>query len=129
MDKKEIREEAQVYFIPFLLGSNSKSHRLSRKIYRKYKIPCYVLDTRIRLADVIDVSSKFIRLTRTQSKEITVNELVYLSNQGEYTLPILIPCSVEYEELVNDMRELLEASFVISSAENVFRSSPLCIIP
>ncbi len=129
MDKTEIREEARVYFIPFLLGNNSAAHRLARKIHRKYKITCYILDTKISFADIISTSSKFIKLTDTKSNAVRVEELLYLAKQTPYTLPILVPCTTDYEDFIDTMHEALESSFVISSMKDVLSASPLSVIP
>ena len=125
----EIKEEAKLYFLPFLLGSNAEARRLARKIYRKHKIVCYILGTKRSAANIISRSSRFLKLTAPQNKELTAKELVYLARQSKYTLSILIPCSSYYEELVNCTREMLEASFVISSVSDALISSPLCVIP
>ena len=37
INKTRIREEARSYFIPFLLGDNEVSHKLSRRIYKKIR--------------------------------------------------------------------------------------------
>jgi hypothetical protein len=131
MDKTEIQElrtEARAYFLPFLLGSNPTSHRLASKIYRKYKITCYILDTKRSAADIFSSSSKFLKITESKSSALTAEELIYLAKQCPYTLSILIPCSREYEVLIDGMKGALESSFVISSAEDALSSSPLNVI-
>lgn len=125
----EIKEEAKSYFLPFLLGSNAASHKLAKKIYRKHKITCYILDSKRSAADILDFSSKFLKLTSPKNEELTAKELLYLSRQSQYTLSILIPCSSYYEELVNCKREMLEASFVISNIKDALSASPLNVIP
>ena len=129
MNKTELRKEARTYFIPFLLGNNEASHKLSKKIYKRYKIVSYILDTQGKLSDIFDTSSKSVKITKTKSGRLFASELIYLSEQAPYTLPLLIPCSSKYERLVSEQRELLEASFVLSSAENFLSTSPLNIIP
>ena len=129
MDKKEMRKEARQYFIPFLLGNNAISHKLSKRIYKKYKIICYILDTKQTLADIFDFSSRTLKLTKASNTVLTATELVYLSEQTPYTLPILVPCSEEYKRLTDEHRELLEASFVLSSKEELLNGYPLNIIP
>ena len=125
----EIKDEAKLYFLPFLLGSNAEARRLARKIYRKHKIVCYILGTKRSAANIISRSSRFLKLTAPQNKELTAKELVYLARQSKYTLSILIPCSSYYEELVNCKREMLEASFVILSVSDALSDSPLSVIP
>ena len=131
MDKSEIleiKEEAKSYFLPFLLGSNAASHKLAKKIYRKHKITCYILDTKKTVADIFSSSSKFLKITESKSSTLTAEELIYLAKQCPYTLSILIPCSKEYEVLIDGMKGALESSFVISSAEDALSSSPLNVI-
>lgn len=132
MDKTEIleiKDEAKLYFLPFLLGSNAEARRLARKIYRKHKIVCYILGTKRSAANIISRSSRFLKLTAPHNKELTAKELIYLARQSKYTLPLLIPCSSEYCSLISEKREMLEASFVISSVSDALSSSPLSVIP
>lgn len=129
MDKAEIREEARLYFVPFFLGDNSVSHKLSNKIHKKYKIISYILDTQKSIINLLDFTSIFWLLHHTQDDEIILTQLNYLSKQFPYTLPILIPCTKEYAELIERNKELLESYFIISNPDDIMCSSPLSIIP
>lgn len=129
MDKSSIRKEARLYFMPFILGDGREAHRLSQKIYRKYGITCFILDSKMTALSIFDFSSRFLRLTDTQSDELIAKEITHLAKQEPYTLPILIPCSKKYCEFAERSRDILEATFVLSSADTALSSSPLCIIP
>ena len=129
MNKTDLKEDAKYYFVPFLLGNNSASHKLSRKIYRKYKIICFIVDKKQTLLDFFDFSSRFINIKKTESSELLATQLIYLAEQNEYTLPILIPCSQEYDILLENYRERLESVFIITSKEKILKNSPLNIIP
>ena len=129
MDKSSIRKEARLYFMPFILGDGREAHRLSQKIYRKYGITCFILDSKMTALSIFDFSSRFLRLTDTQSDELIAKEITHLAKQEPYTLPILIPCSKKYCEFTERSRDILEATFVLSSADTALSSSPLCIIP
>lgn len=129
ISKTDILEEARAYFIPFLLGDNSASHRLSRSIYRKYKITSLILDVKMTPLDVFDTSSKFLRIADIQSPELFAYQLIDLAQLSEYTLPLLIPCNEKYASMLKAERELLESTFVITSPELLLTSSPLGVIP
>ena len=129
MNKAEIREEAQLYFVPFFLGSNSTSHKLSKKIYRKYKITSYITDTKKTTSDFLDFTNIFWLLHHTMEDSIVVTQLIYLAEQTPYTLPLLIPCTPKYTELVERNRQLLESYFVILNHQDLLSNSPLNIIP
>ena len=129
MNKVRIREEARFYFVPFLLGDNQASHRLSKKIYKKYGIVSFILDKKRTAADIWDLSSRFLKLINTENQELITLQLIDLAEQSPYTLPLLIPCSEEHELLVKKDRELLETRFVISSENLLLTDSPLKIIP
>ena len=129
MNKAEIREEAQLYFVPFFLGSNSTSHKLSKKIYRKYKITSYITDTKKTTSDFLDFTNIFWLLHHTMEDSIVVTQLIYLAEQTPYTLPLLIPCTLKYTELVERNRQLLESYFVILNHQDLLSNSPLNIIP
>ena len=129
MDKSGIKKEARLYFMPFILGDGREAHRLSQKIYRKYGITCFILDSKMTALSIFDFSSRFLRLTDTQSDELIAKEITPLAKQEPYTLPILIPCSAEYRRLVESKREIFESTFVLSSKDTVLTSSPLNVIP
>ena len=129
MDKTKLREEAKLYFVPFLLGNNSESHKLAKKIYRKYKIVCYILDGKKKITDLLDLSSRTLILPQTKKDAITVTQLIYLAEQTAYTLPLLIPCTTEYSELVEKNREILESSFIVLSSDLILTDSPFNVIP
>ena len=129
MGKAQIRDEAKLYFVPFFLGSNLTSHKLSNKIYRKYKIISYVVDTKKTAMDFLDFTNIFWSLQYTKDDSVVIPQLIYLSKQTPYTLPILIPCEKKYADLVERNKELLEQYFVISNAQDILTDSPLSIIP
>ena len=129
MDKKDVKKEAKYYFLPFLLGNNPTAHKLSKKICKKHKIVCYILDKKRTYADIFDFSSRFLSISVSDYDSITVSQLIYLAEQCPTTLPILIPCSDEYAELIDKNHEVLEAIFVLSSMEEALTNSPLSIIP
>ena len=129
MDKSSIRKEAKLYFMPFILGDEKRAHNLSKKIYRKYGITCFILDSKMTLASIFDFSSRFLRLSDAQSDEIITKEIIHFAKQEPYTLPILIPCSEKYRGIVERNRTCLETTFVLSSEDTALISSPLNVIP
>lgn len=129
INKTRIREEARSYFIPFLLGDNEVSHKLSRRIYKKYGIVCFIIDSKISPADFWDFSSRFLRFPKVGSNELFALRLINLAEQSPFTLPLLIPCSKEYSDTVELCREALEPTFIISAPEDALTLSPLNVIP
>lgn len=128
MKDEELREEARLYFIPFILGNTPSARKLSRRIYFKYRIICLILDTKGSLLQLLDPTNRFLKLSKAHSSSLTAMQLTALAEQSAYTLPLLIPCSEKYEKLVEENRELLEKSFVISSIDTALTDSPLNII-
>lgn len=129
MSNKDVREYASAYFLPILLGSNRLSHKLSAKILRKYGIVSLVLDQKRSLYSFFDFSSHFVPLCPTQEPSIFLDELCSFAKRYGDNLPILIPCSPEYAELIADLSADLEPAFVICDADKVFSDSPLADIP
>lgn len=129
MDKRSIREDATLYFVPFLLDNNRVSHKLSLKIFFKYGISSVIISKKRGVFDLLDFSSRPICVLDSKSSALLCEELIALADQAPYTLPLLIPCSKEYERAINEHREALEKHFVISNPKDVFSSSPLTTIP
>ena len=129
MSNKDVREYASTYFLPFVLGSNRRSHKLCAKILRKYGIVSFVLDEKRSMYDLLPLSSRFVQLCDAQSPEIIANELIDIAKKYDYTLPILIPCSQKYSDTVKSQADTLESVFVICEADGVFSNSPLADIP
>ena len=129
MSNRDVREHASSYFLPLLLGNNSLSHKLSAKILRKYGVESLILDEKRSAYDILDVSSHFVKLSQTQEPTILSDELLAIAKSYEYTLPILVPCSEKYIQLIATVADELEAEFVICDADEIFTSSPLSSIP
>ena len=129
MDRSSFRREARLYFMPFILGDERKAHNISKKIYRKYGIPCFILDSKMTISSIFDFSSRFLRLTDTQKDDIIIKEIIHFAKQEPYTLPILIPCSEKYRGLVERNRDVLESIFALSSEDTALNASPLNVIP
>lgn len=129
MNRSLIREEARMYFIPILLGDNQDSHRISRKIFKKYGISSFILDRKRTLADLFDFSCRFVKLSSSDGFPILFTQLVDITREIPSSLPILIPCSSEYESFTELYQNELEAFFVISDKKLIFTASPLKIIP
>ena len=126
MKRKQIREEARLYFVPFLLGDTMTAHKLSFKIFKRYGIVSLILDTKKTVADLWDFSSRFKAISQSKSQEIAV---MHLAAQTQYTLPLLIPCSDKYTDLVKKHSSELESEFIILNADISLEDSPLAIIP
>lgn len=129
MDKRSIREDASLYFLPIILGNDRPSHSLSMRIFLKYGISSILLDEKHSVLDAIDFSSRSELLSHFDSSALLCEQLIALAEQRPYTLPILIPCSEEYKKAVEEQKESLESFFVISTPETVLLSSPLTAIP
>ena len=124
MDKKELREDARSYFLPIILGSNARSHSLSLKIFAKYQIAPIIADTKKSIWRFLDPFCSFLPLA-SSDPELTAEQLTAFAQSDSYTLPILIPCSEDYEKFILSSCDTLEKIFVIRSCDDVLSSSPL----
>ena len=129
MKDAEIREEARQYFIPIILGNVPSSRKLARRIYRKYGIISLILDEKGSPLQLLDPTNRFFKLTAVKNSAFTALQLADLAEQTPYTLLLLIPCSDKYMRVVEENRELLEKSFIITNEDQVLTNSPLKIIP
>lgn len=129
MSNKDVKDHASTYFVPFLLGSNKLSHKLGAKILRKYSITSLILDQKRSAYDVFSLSTRFVKLSDATNHKIVADELSSIAEQYPYALPILIPCTPKYIELVKEQESSLELFFVLCDAQRVFSDSPLANIP
>ena len=127
MKKSAVFEEARSYFLPVLLGSNRLSHKISRRIYGKYRISSLTLDTHRGWRDLCDISSRFIPLCSKEPQLLGL-QLRQLAESQTYTLPLLIATDGEYEALVDKISDGLESSYIICDPNTLFTSSPLANI-
>ena len=121
-------ENARAYFLPFILGNTKQSHKLSQKIFNKYGIVSLICDSRRHALDLLDFSSRSIRLCHTDSPRLLCEQMIALADQSPYTLPLIIPISEEYVRMTDDVRDVLETRFIISSPDELFTRSPLASI-
>ncbi|MBE6592562.1 MAG: hypothetical protein E7642_01045 [Ruminococcaceae bacterium] len=128
MGERTLKDEARLYYVPYILGNTPEAHRLSRSIYHKFGIISVICDSRRSFFDVFDLTSRTVTLSSTDSSRLIAEQLVSLAAQTRYTLPLIIPASDELRKVVSDERGTLERSFVICEADTLFNSSPLADI-
>lgn len=125
MSGRTLREEARLYFVPYILGNNSAAHKLASRILRKFGIVSLICDDRRSALDLIDMSSRTVVLTPTDSPRLIAEQLIALAAQSSYTLPLIITTDDRYTKAVKSEQELLERTFIITDADSLFESSPL----
>ena len=123
MNKRKLREEARLYFLPVLLGSNRHSHALAMSIFNRYGICSYILDRKRSFWDLFDLSARFSMIYGSE-QELLCDQLITLASSEAYTLPILIPTNSEYVRAVAEQRSRLETVFVFCEPDRVFSDSP-----
>lgn len=129
MVDRTLKEEARLYFVPYILGNTRAAHKLAYRIYRKFGIISVICDRRRSLCDLFDPTSRPVVLSSTDSPRLIAEQLVELTRQTQYTLPLIIPVCEEYERMAQSERATLEHSFVICDAQTLFERSPLADIP
>lgn len=128
MKNRGVRVDAQTYFLPFILGNSREAHRLSVKIFRKYGIISLVCSPERSLLDFFDFTCRFVGILSTESDRLLCEQLIDLSKQNPFTLPILVPVDGRYKKSVCDNAGMLEKTFILSSAEKLFTDSPLATL-
>ncbi len=128
MSDRTLRDEARLYFVPYILGNNSAAHRLASRIFRRFGIVSLICDDHRSALDLIDMSSRTIVLTSTDSPRLIAEQLLSLAAQSSYTLPLIIPTDDRYASVAKSERELLERTFILADADSLFESSPLANI-
>ncbi len=123
--EKSLKNDARLYFCPFILGNGTSAHALSAKIFFKCGVSSLILSEHFSVYDVIDPSSMRIPLVASNEPDILCEELISLASRETHTLPLLFPCNEKYISLVEQRREKLEEYFIICEPNEVFLSSPL----
>ena len=121
---KEAKNMLREAIIPVLLGDCARAHLLALRIYFDCGVVSYVCDTGKSLFSLIDPASRFFPLFSSQSSDVVLDSLAYAAKEAEY-LPVLVPCSDKYAELVKENREFLESRFIISDSSSLFSCPPL----
>ena len=127
MKNHTLLKEARLYFVPILLGSNKRSHRISRKIFRKYGIVSLILDEKASLRDAFSLSSKFVQIY-CKDGELLCSELCALVRSEPYCLPLLVATAPRFEAFLDEFAPSLEPRFIICKPDELFSLSPLASI-
>ncbi len=122
---KLLKEDARLYFCPFILGNGMAAHALSAKIFFKCGISSLILSEHFSVCDIIDPFGMRIPLVPSNDSELLCEELIPFATKNAHTLPLLFPCDEKYAALVEKERERLEGYFIICKTSEVFSSSPL----
>ncbi len=122
---KSLKNDARLYFCPFILGNGTAAHALSARIFFKCGISSFILSEHFTVYDVIDPSSMRIPLVRSNDPDLLCEELISLAAREPHTLPLLISCDARFASLTEQRRERLEEYFIICEPADVFSSSPL----
>ncbi len=125
MSDRTLRDEARLYFVPYILGNSRAAHRLAAKIHRKFGIISVICDDRRSVLDLLDLTSRTVVLSATDSSRLLAEQLISLAQQNCCTLPLLIPTDGKYASTIQAEREMLERTFVFADADRLFESSPL----
>ena len=128
MMSRSLHDDASSYFVPFLLGNTVQAQALSAKIFFKYGIRSVIVSDKRSLLEIANLSNSFAYISQTDSEELICEQLIAISGQLPYTLPLLVLCSQKYKSTVQNNTELLERFFVICDADELFSSSPLSTI-
>lgn len=120
MIDRALREQARVYFLPYILGNCKTAHRISRKIYRTYGIAPYICAQKRTLSDWLDLSCRFLPISPTNSSRLFAEQLTALVQNERFVLPMLIAVDAKYAAFVSEQRELLESYFVITDEQGFF---------
>ena len=120
MIDRALREQARVYFLPYILGNCQNARRISRKIYRTYGIASYICTEKRRLLDCLELSCRFLPISPTSSSRLLAEQLIDTVKSERYVLPMLIAADTKGEQLIKEQRELLEAYFVITDEQEFF---------
>lgn len=129
MKDRQARESARRYFVPFILGNSARSHRIALRIYLKYGIIPIICDQRRSFIGALSPICRYLRLSQADEPCVIAQQLISLSEQQPYTLPIIIPVTEKYSDAVEAEKSTLEQSFVIADLPSLFSSSPLANIP
>lgn len=124
MTQREIRETIGNNTFVVLLDNTPAAHRLSLRLYFRFGIVSYICGEP-RTRDLIDFSSRTLRIGKTSCARLRAEELTALADSQAPLLPLLIPCSKEACEFAARYAEILEGHYLLLDARTALVRSPL----
>jgi hypothetical protein len=107
-----------------LLGDNATSHLLALRIYFSLGVTSYICDGKRSFLSLINPAVRFFPVYSDEDASAALFALDYAASNADY-LPLLVPCSALFRELVEVNRDHLETRFILSDSDSVFSSLPL----
>ena len=84
MEDSHLKELLRESVLPVILQNGLSAHRLSMRIFRRYKIVSLLCGNRKSLLDTLDLSCGFMRLFRTSDERIAAEQLCDLADEYDY---------------------------------------------
>ena len=124
MDRYElIRDNIQ----PVFLGCSAKARKTARSLFLKYGIVSYICDTKkpSPFSSLFCISSVFVRLPSDTNFDVLCDSLFRLAESDGSCIWILSSAKEDYNDFIEEKRELLESVFIISDPDGIPCSHPL----
>lgn len=112
------------YVLPVLFDNTAEAHRISLRIFNSHGIISFICGKK-RFSDILDVSSKTLKLPDTNEARLVTEELIELADKYSDMLPVLIPCSKKAKEIAVNFSEELETRYIIADPSVFGSSSPI----
>ena len=110
--------------IPVILGDNLSAHLLALKIFFRFGVISYVCDVKRSPLSFIDPCTRHFPLFSKSRGGVVLESLAYLSSSPDYLL-LLVCCDEELDAVIEQNRNYIEARFIITDKEALFKDSPL----
>ena len=124
MEDSHLKELLRESVLPVILQNGLSAHRLSMRIFRRYKIVSLLCGNRKSLLDTLDLSCGFMRLFRTSDERIAAEQLCDLADEYRDCTFVLIPLSKRDRAFTDRYSEQLESRFIISAPDGLFSRPP-----
>ena len=111
--------------LPVILGNSAEAHKISSRLFDSFQMVSLICGKRASIRDFFSAYSRFEKLSGSSLSGILLDELIAIAKRYSDYLLLLIPANDEYKNLLTEIQEELETSFIIKTPDELFGASPI----
>ena len=107
---------------PMLLGNNKCSRRLARRLFWRFGVRSCIFDTKSSRELDFMISASFSPLPDIYDDEFTILCFEKFASEMDDMTFMIVPCSQDFEELIQRNSPRLEKRFIIRTPSDIDRA-------